>query len=272
MRAYLNLSVLGMGSLLVLLLIAMGMLARNSQITIRLAPPVEAATTDLTQILAQASGSVVQIQVDYEIKSWFGRRQTHRTLGSAFAFSTDSNCQVSLIANSHVLNFYEIASLQRRGFRKLSGYTLEVRTNQGRSVAIIEVRDHREHDAALLIAPDACRDLPALTIALADVRMGEEVVALGYPLGLPLLASKGIVSSLIEGDIGTDAAIHSGSSGGPLLNLQGQVIGITTYGLRDNSAINFALDIRPLTDLQSFVPVNFNSVKRLRGYLEKTYR
>ncbi|PYO56815.1 MAG: serine protease [Candidatus Rokuibacteriota bacterium] len=97
---------------------------------------------------------------------------------------------------------------------------------------------------------------PALpTVALGDsdrTRVGEEVVAIGNPLGLDQTLTRGIVSgmnrvlpetpfSLLEPLIQTDAPINPGNSGGPLLNRCGEVIGINTAVIADAQNIGFAV-------------------------------
>ena len=109
-------------------------------------------------------------------------------------------------------------------------------------------------------------DFPFLTLAAAsNVRQGETVVALGNPGGgMPFTATKGIVSALGKfSDAGpglwiqTDAAINPGNSGGPLLNANGEVIGINTLKLerRSVSGIGFALSSTDLLSvLRKFYP------------------
>ena len=82
----------------------------------------------------------------------------------------------------------------------------------------------------------------------ASVRLGEEVIAIGTPLGfLQNTVSRGIVSGLR--DVGgatlvqTDAAINPGNSGGPLLNRSGAVIGIIKSGYVGNNGLSFAVAI-----------------------------
>ena len=119
---------------------------------------------------------------------------------------------------------------------------------------------------ATLVGADPIFDLAVLripkpsgtalpTIALGDsdrIRVGEEVVALGNPLGLDQTLTRGIVSgmnrvlpetpfSLLEPLIQTDAPINPGNSGGPLLNRCGEVIGINTAVIADAQNIGFAV-------------------------------
>jgi len=93
------------------------------------------------------------------------------------------------------------------------------------------------------------------TVALGDsdrTRVGEEVLAIGNPLGLDQTLTRGIVSgmnrilpetpfSLLEPLIQTDAPINPGNSGGPLVNRCGEVIGINTAVISDAQNIGFAV-------------------------------
>jgi len=88
-----------------------------------------------------------------------------------------------------------------------------------------------------------------------QARAGQEVIALGTPLGLQNTVTRGIVSAVR--DVGavtlvqTDAAINPGNSGGPLLDRAGLVIGITTMGMRSAVAqgLSFAVAIEHAKDL-----------------------
>ena len=88
-----------------------------------------------------------------------------------------------------------------------------------------------------LLKIDAGRKLPVLTLGDSDtLRIGDPVLALGNPLGIGLSVSAGIVSALdrniretaYDDFIQTDAAINHGNSGGPMVNLDGKVVGIDT--------------------------------------------
>jgi putative serine protease PepD len=121
---------------------------------------------------------------------------------------------------------------------------------------------------ATVVGTDPSTDLAVLHIdapaskltplALGDsskVAVGDGVVAIGNPFGLDGTVTSGIVSALnreivspdntpIEGAIQTDAAINHGNSGGPLLNLQGDVIGVTSQIQSDsggNDGVGFAV-------------------------------
>lgn len=77
--------------------------------------------------------------------------------------------------------------------------------------------------------------------------IGEDVFAIGTPKGLSNSLTKGTISGFRENNrIQIDATIDHGSSGGPLFNLEGEVIGITTSGIGTGSELNFAINIQSL--------------------------
>ena len=133
------------------------------------------------------------------------------------------------------------------------------------------VVDGSQMFSADVVGSDAVRDLAVLSICCSDgftevalaatdaVRLGEPVWALGFPLGAPSLrVTQGIISGnffnpdLDRVEVQTDAAINSGNSGGPLINARGEIVGITTYVLRDIpgaasiEAFGFAVGIETL--------------------------
>src|ERR671924_488237 len=109
--------------------------------------------------------------------------------------------------------------------------------------------------AVLRISPPAKGPLPAALLGNSDrIRIGEEVVAIGNPLGLDQTLTRGIVSSInrilpetpfsiFEPLIQTDTPINPGNSGGPLLNRCGEVIGINTAVLPEAQNIGFVIPI-----------------------------
>jgi serine protease Do len=103
-------------------------------------------------------------------------------------------------------------------------------------------------------------DFPAAVLgSSADVTVGQEVVAVGFPMGTDLEGqatfTTGIVSAFRNLDGGeyiqTDAAINFGNSGGPLVNLKGEVIGINTYIWVELGVHGLAWSI-PIDDIQPF--------------------
>ena len=112
--------------------------------------------------------------------------------------------------------------------------TAEVMLADGRTLQAEWARTDRRTDLAVVkIEPDGLIDVP-----LGDsdhVQIGDCVLAIGAPEGLPQTVTSGIISAKgrltndsYESFLQTDAAINPGNSGGPLVNMQGQVIGINT--------------------------------------------
>ena len=82
-----------------------------------------------------------------------------------------------------------------------------------------------------------------------DVQIGEKVIAIGNPLGLQFSVSEGIVSGIhrkgangLDIYIQTDAALNPGNSGGPLINKEGEVIGINNFKIGIGENLGFALE------------------------------
>ncbi|KOO02427.1 DegQ family serine endoprotease [Vibrio nereis] len=184
--------------------------------------------------------------------------------------------------------------LQERPFRGLgSGVIVDAKkgyivTNyhviNGAEKIRVKLHDGREHDAELvggdqmsdvaLLKLDKARNLTEIKIADSDkLRVGDFAVAIGNPFGLGQTVTSGIVSALgrsglnienFENFIQTDAAINSGNSGGALVNLNGELIGINTAILGPNGGnvgIGFAIPSNMMTNLTHQI-LEFGEVKR----------
>jgi putative serine protease PepD len=111
------------------------------------------------------------------------------------------------------------------------------------------VGEEANQDLALISVNPSGLGLKALTLASSSsVQVGDTVYAIGNPYGLEETLTKGIVSALgreiaapdgskITGAIQTDAALNPGNSGGPLLNEQGEVIGVNSQIASDASTV-----------------------------------
>lgn len=149
--------------------------------------------------------------------------------------------------------------------------SIEVKTSNDRTYKATVLGRDKELDIAL-IKIDA-KHMPYAKLGDSDaLRVGEWVVAIGNPLGLDHTVTQGIISAKgrqisgpgLESFLQTDAAINRGNSGGPLLNLRGEVIGINTAIRPDGQNIGFAVPVNKITqvlkDLRSGKPVS-------RGFL-----
>jgi putative serine protease PepD len=173
-------------------------------------PGPVAGRDDLSEVAAKVLPSVVSIEVD---------NGSEHGAGSGFAIDREGH----LLTNNHVLG---------------GGGTVAVILNNGRRVAAkIVGRDARNDLAVLKIDPAA--GVPPVSLASSSsAAVGDDVLAIGSPLGLAGTVTAGIVSALDrEVEVGpgyrlraiqTDAAINPGNSGGPLVNARGEVIGVNT--------------------------------------------
>lgn len=110
------------------------------------------------------------------------------------------------------------------------------------------------NDLAFLRVPAGMEAPHNISISEAPVQAGEQIIAIGHPLGLRFTATQGIVSKAERkfnnvDYIQVDAAINPGNSGGPLINSEGQVVGVNTFIYRDGESLGFALPSIKLNEI-----------------------
>jgi S1-C subfamily serine protease len=130
---------------------------------------------------------------------------------------------------------------------------VEVVTSEGRRVVAVVVSRSEGSDLAALSVP---LQLVPLRPRREPPRAGEDVIAIGSPLGLRGSVSKGVVSAVNRETahgpaIQTDIDINPGNSGGPLLDRRGQVLGVNSEKARSASGIAFAVPIGRARQLRS---------------------
>jgi len=121
-----------------------------------------------------------------------------------------------------------------------------VTLNNGETVRVVGVREvDAERDFAIIQVEAG--NLPAARLGdSSKLESGDEVIAIGSPLGLTKTVTIGIVSRIWLEDhrmIQHTAAISPGNSGGPLLNVQGEVVGLNTFLIEKGHSLFFALPI-----------------------------
>ena len=148
------------------------------------------------------------------------------SLGSGFIVSSDGY----ILTNSHVVENASRISVKLSDKRTL--VAVLVGTDPKTDLAVLKIREH---------------NLPALHLSPSDgVAVGEWVAAFGSPSDLEQTMTAGIISAkgrvigsdLYDNFLQTDAAINAGNSGGPLMNLRGEVIGINTTVANRNLGFN----------------------------------
>src|ERR671932_463103 len=151
--------------------------------------------------------------------------------GSGVLFRRDGQ----ILTNAHVV----------QGARKI-----RVTLADGRQFEAACAGADREHDVAMLRI--GARDLPVAELSERPLRVGQLVIAVGNPYGLGWTVTSGVVSALgrtlpgprgvkLENLIQTDAPINPGSSGGPLVDAHGRVVGITTAVVQFAQGLGFAV-------------------------------
>jgi S1-C subfamily serine protease len=200
---------------------------------------------------------VVQVTTTTKVKlpqtDWFGNpfgppgTEVQRSLGSGFVIDK---------AGYIVTNYHVVGNAQ----------SVHVSFSNNDSMKAEMIGKDPATDVALLKVAASSRALKPLSLGDSDgVHVGDQVAAIGNPLGLDRSITLGIVSALhrsltspegtpIDRVIQTDAALNHGNSGGPLLNAQGQVVGVSsavsTGDLgQTNTGIGFAIPINTVRDV-----------------------
>lgn len=196
------------------------------------AAPATSAHTGASE-LADAFSSVAARVTPSVVRVGVARRR-----GSRLRWSSGSG--VIVRADGYVLTNYHVVK---------DGVRFRVGLHDGRGLGARLVGSDAASDLALLAV--GARDLSAAELARAsDVRVGDWAIAIGAPFGLEESVSAGVVSAVgrwglgeqpIEDFVQTDATIHPGSSGGPLVDLEGRVIGINTMTFGDAASVGLAV-------------------------------
>jgi Do/DeqQ family serine protease len=167
--------------------------------------------------------------------------QIQQGTGSGFIISEDGK----IVTNAHVVE----------GAQEVSVHLKDGRVLQGKVLGADPLTD-------LAVIKIEAENLPVVKLGNSDnLIIGEWAIAIGNPLGLDNTVTTGIISAtgrtssqIGVGDkrldfIQTDAAINPGNSGGPLLNAQGEVIGINTAIIKNAQGLGFAIPINRATQI-----------------------
>jgi hypothetical protein len=183
------------------------------------APPPAPKVLSPADIAAHALPAVVTIRTD-------------QSLGTGFVVRADG----WIATNLHVI---------------VGGPHVKVTLRNDKELDVIEVISaNPEHDLALVRVE--ARGLPSLSLGDSDaMRPGDPVVAIGNPMGLEDTVSNGLVSARRKLQAGSEvlqisAPIAPGSSGGPIFNDRGEVIGVATAVLEEGQNLNFGMPARYL--------------------------
>ena len=193
--------------------------------------------SSLSDLYGQVKDSIVVITGIISYQNFF--RISYTTVqGSGFVY--EFNNDYYIITNNHVIS---------------SAEELVVTFSDGDAYEAELVGSDSYADLAILYvdAPES-EFIPLEVTSSSNLKVGDPVVAIGAPMGLDSTMTTGIISQLgrtideslagsfpIANIIQTNVAINPGNSGGPLLNYQGEVVGITTAIIDDSEGLGFAI-------------------------------
>ncbi|MDX1676788.1 Do family serine endopeptidase [Arsukibacterium sp.] len=226
-----------------------------------LAPMLDKATPAVVHISVEGSREVRQ-RIPDALRHFFGQRgqgelrqeRPFSGLGSGVIIDAAKGY---IVTNNHVVQDAD---------------KIQIKLKDGRSFAAKKLGADPQSDIALLQIE--AKNLVQIPLADSDkLRVGDYAIAVGNPFGLEQTVTSGIVSSLgrsglnmdgFEDFIQTDAAINSGNSGGALLNLRGELIGINTAILGPsggNVGIGFSIPSNMMKSLVDQI-LEFGEVRR----------
>ena len=236
-------------------------LSINGQDMPSLAPVVEQVTPAVVNILVSGK-KVTRQEIPEQFRFFFGpdmpdsqvQEQPFQALGSGVIIDAAKGY---VITNHHVIDGAD---------------EIKVTLKDGRELKAKKIGEDQQSDIALLqIKAD---NLTEIKLANSEqLRVGDFAIAIGNPFGLGQTVTSGIISALgrsglnienIENFIQTDAAINSGNSGGALVNLKGEFIGINTAILGPNGGnigIGFAIPSNMVRDLSEQI-IKYGEVRR----------
>jgi S1-C subfamily serine protease len=232
----------------------------------READPLLALGERFETIASRVSPAVVAVEAVKPAPAKGGKRQQTEESGSGVLVRLPGVEDVLVITNNHVVS--------DAGAKQIT-----VSLADGKIVKPDRVWADPESDIALLRLAGS-GSLPTATLGDSErVRVGQWVLAIGSPFGLNQTVTHGIISARERGQVSlgstirikdflqTDAAINPGSSGGPLFNLDGEVIGINTaiasYS-NSNSGVAFSI---PINLVKRVARQLFERGSVTRGYL-----
>jgi S1-C subfamily serine protease len=188
------------------------------------------AQEDISSLVQQVTPSVVTLKS-------FGTSGRQIATGSGFAL-VDGR----IVTNAHVV----------RG-----AANVEVFDHRGSLVGAVQHAEALSNSVDIAILPRV-EGVSGLELAPEEPAVGSRIAAVGAPVGLSNTVSDGIVSSIreIEGQrlIQITAPISPGSSGGPVVDSEGRVVGVSTASLRVGQNLNFAVPVSNVRVLASAAP------------------
>jgi hypothetical protein len=193
-----------------------------------------ASRQDIPRVVASARGTVVLLKT-------FDRQGHVLALGSGFR----------IVGGRYVTNAHVVEGASR----------VEIFDDTGTLLGIARSADMLSTTVDLAILPSVGRRTPYLSLADVAPAVGEQIIVIGAPEGLTNTVSDGIVSALRRVDsrqlLQISAPISPGSSGGPVLNTRGEVVGVSVSILREGQNLNFAVAVSDVIALVSSRPGQF---------------
>lgn len=210
-------------------------------------------TYDVSDIAESVMPSIVAINIKTveEVQNFFGQVQQYEAEGSGSGIIIGENdTELLIVTNNHVVSNAENVSVCFIDNEMYEAKVKSTDSDNDLAIVVVELKD---------LSADTLAQIKVAKLGSSDdLKVGEQVVAIGNALGYGQSVTTGIVSAKDRETemnstplIQTDAAINPGNSGGALLNMQGEVIGINSskYSSTDVEGMCYAIPISAVEDV-----------------------
>ena len=241
---------------------------------------VQTSVTDVTQVVKEVMPSVVSVNKKYiEKMSFWGQEYSQEGSGSGSGIIVGQNdTELLLVSNYHVVESPEELTVQFVDGTQAQAQIKGMDADKDLAVIAVQLSD---------ISGDTMEQISIARMGNSDaLSLGEAVIAIGNALGYGQSVTTGVVSALdrpiaastvqtnvqedteINTFIQTNAAINPGNSGGALLNMRGEVIGITSNKIGGNAVEGMGYAI-PISDAEPIIEKLMTRETRLKVDEEK---
>lgn len=208
---------------------------RTDRSLTRLSPWAMSAEPSTVRSVIDQMPAVLTVYVYNEQGKLFGQ-------GSGFLITSDGVG----VTNFHVIKDASSADV-KLGDGRLYHLLAVHAYNEDRDIAVFQL------GRKMSVGIEPAMNLPYLDLSSEEVRVGDRITAVGSPEGLSNSLSDGLVSAIrtdgAEQFLQITAPISPGSSGGPVFNLNGQVVAVTSFQFSDGQNLNFAIPIKQVSEI-----------------------
>ncbi|QMU99535.1 trypsin-like serine protease [Borrelia sp. A-FGy1] len=208
--------------------------------------------------------SVLTVWVNMGTKLENGNRAPNISLGTAFV--------IDKLKGYALTNYHVISSQVDKDYKGISNLYVRLPKGKGEKLPAKVISYSQEMDLALIKVPFKVKNQFELNYS-SNINIGDKIYAMGSPMGFEKTITSGIISGknrelLPVGDsYQIDAAINQGNSGGPVINEDGEFIGLTFAGILHSQGLNFVIPSKWVLKVLPFMYEGGDLKNRWLGFI-----